>query len=109
MARVSKRNITINDVHYVWTLRGNRIDTDPVHIKVHKASNNHSILYIDPYSWNFEVRPEFIRKAIVFALENNWLPAIPKNDIYISMEGSNFILLPEGVKFKTEISENKND
>lgn len=105
MGRVSKRNIVVNQTPYIWTLKGNRIDTKDCHIKIHKEGNNKSILYVDPYDWNFEVRPEYIKKAIIFALKNKWEPDKSLKDVYISMEDANFILLPDGVKFKHEIKQ----
>ena len=103
MGNVVKRHITVNDSKYIWTLKGNRIDGPPQHIKVHQEKNNASILYIDPYSWSFEIRPEFIRKAILFALENDWQPCQGSKNFYISMKGSDFILLPHGVRFGYEL------
>ena len=96
MGRVNKRSITVNGISYIWTLKGNRIDTEEHHIKVHKEGVNNFILFIDPYDWNFEIRPEYIRKAIIFALNNDWGQNLNKKD-------STFILLPEGIKFKHEI------
>lgn len=100
MGRVSKRNIVVYDISYIWTLKGNKIDTKECHIKVHKEGKSKSILYIDPYDWNLEIRPENIRKAIIFALKNGWEPDMNKKDIYVSFDDSGFILLPEGIKFK---------
>lgn len=103
MGRVIKRNITVNGISYIWTLKGNRIDVKDSHIKVHKKGSGKSILYIDPYDWNFEVSPKYVEKAIRFALKNNWEPDKSQKDTYVFMEDSNFILLPEGIEFKHQM------
>ncbi len=105
MSKVVKRQITVNGVNYFWTLKGNRIDEKPIHIKVHIEGLTKSILYLDPYDWSFKIRPYTIRRAILFALEKGWMPEYVKTEMIISMKNNIFFILPKGKKFGYELDD----
>ncbi len=86
MSRVIKRKIKVSDDFYIWTLKNNSIYTKNAYIRVFKENYPNSILYIEPYSWYFEVRPQTIMKAIKYGLENGWQPEINNDNLYIGMD-----------------------
>ena len=100
MSRTIKRKITVDAKEYIWTLQGNRIDGAAQSIKVHDGPHTKSLLYIDPYPWEFEVRPKVIAEAIRFALKHGWKPQETDGELAISMEAGTFLVLPEGVEFR---------
>lgn len=104
MSKRAKRKITVFNKEYLWVLDGNTIDSHPPqHIKVHAMGATKSILYLDPYNWHFEVRPQTIERAIKFAIANGWSPEEAGTSLMLSMnrEGG-FYVLPEGIQFGYE-------
>lgn len=104
MARAIQRKIKVLNSEYLWVLEGNSIDAAKErHIRIHSSKLSKSILYIDPYNWNFEIRPKMIELAILFALQQGWNPEKSGYDLFISMkEGGEFYRLPEGQRFGFE-------
>lgn len=105
-----KRKISVEGEEYYWTLKSNTTNAKGKehHIKVLLTRATKSILYIDPFDWNFEIRPKTIRKAILFALSNGWNPEKAKSELYISMKDNNgeFFTLPENIKFGYLLTKN---
>ncbi|MEO0473626.1 MAG: hypothetical protein AAF206_28705 [Bacteroidota bacterium] len=95
MSKTTKRNISVDGRTYTWTLKGNRIDGDEQMIRVHEGRNTKSILYIDPYPWDFEIRPQAIVGAIRFALKQGWKPQEANHGLAISMEEGAFCVIPK--------------
>lgn len=102
MSRIVKRKIIVEEKCYYWTLNGNSIDDKEKHIKIHTNKSTKSILYLDPYNWNFEIRPNTIRKAILFAIKNGWKPEENTDKMYISFNEKGFYILPKGMAFGHE-------
>lgn len=99
MSRSIKRDIEVDSVKYVWVLDGNTTDGfNETHIRVHRVGTTAGILYIDPYSWEFEVRPKFVANGILFAIKSGWDPIGSKKEMYISYIGGEYSVLPKGVK-----------
>ena len=97
----SKREIKVLEEEYLWVLDGNTTHGyNEGHIRIHAQKLTKRILYLDPYNWHFEVRPQTIRKAILFAINNGWNPKEKGAPLYLAMKGDgDFYVLPEGVKF----------
>ena len=93
------RKITIDNQIYLWHLNGNSLEFGEHHITIRHQQIAGQILYIDPYAWDLEIRPGMIREAILFALENGWLPLEKKAPMYLGFQNEQFILLPEGIEF----------
>ena len=110
MSRVAKRKIVIDGKKYLWTLKGNYLKGHGEEhlIRVHSEKLTKSILYIDPFSWNFEVRPKLIRKAILFALSIGWNPRIKEKGFIVSMNEDKFYKLPKGFNFGYEVKKGDN-
>lgn len=100
MSRSIKRKITVLENDYYWILNGNTIDSyKQHHIRVHIGDQTRSILYIDPYQWDFEIKPSVIEQAIVFAISKGWDPVNLKEPMYISMNEGDWYVLPKDIKF----------
>ncbi len=100
MSRSITRKIIVSGNEYTWVLNSNSVDSkNEHHIRVHAGRQTKSILYIDPYQWHMEIRPKLIEKAILFALSQDWNPNDAKGPMYISMNNSEFYVLPEGIMF----------
>jgi hypothetical protein len=101
MSRRAKRKITVLNKEYLWVLDGNTIDSHPPqHIKVHAVGATKSILYLDPYNWHFEVRPQTVERAIKFAITKGWIPEENTTPISLSMNSEGeFYILPDGIQF----------
>ena len=97
------REIIVNDQTYLWHLRKNDLYWGWHHITIRHKQVAGQILFIDPYSWHFEVRPRSIREGILFALENNWNPQEKGKPLYISYQETNFFVLPEGIQFAGQL------
>ena len=97
------RTITVSDHDYLWVLSGNTIYGKEQHIRVYRQGCQNSILYIDPYAWEFEIRPRQIREAILFALQQEWDPEQDGSSIYLGMRDGELITLPEGVQFAHQL------
>ena len=101
MSRAIKRKITVLNQDYFWVLNGNSIDgTRENHIRIYAKELTKSKLYLDPYNWNFEIRPKTIENAILFAIDNGWKPEEKGNVMYLSMKNEGELYrLREGIKF----------
>ena len=95
------REITINDIRYVWHLNGNDIWHDS-HITIRHASIAGQILYLDPMPWDFAIRPRTIREGILWALQNNWQPTTKALPLYVGYRNNQFIVLPKSIRFTHE-------
>ncbi|MDP8175389.1 hypothetical protein [Phocoenobacter skyensis] len=95
MSRVIKRKIKVLDNVYIWTLKRHSIYIKNVYIKVFKENYPNSILYIDPYSWHFEIRPKTIMNAIIYGLDNGWQPEINNCSLFIGINENGFVKLKE--------------
>ncbi len=93
MSRTFKRKIVVLENSYIWTLKNNVIDNENVYIRVFKENYPNSILYIDPYSWYFEIRPKTIMNVIIYALNHGWKPEINNCNLYIGMDKHGFLTL----------------
>jgi hypothetical protein len=77
--RHQPRSIVVDNEPYEWVLRHNSlfVDSDR-HIAVYSPSAKGQTLYLDPYAWEFEVRPITIAEAIRFALSIGRVLAAPR-------------------------------
>ena len=99
----ASRTITVSDHDYLWVLTGNSIFGKEQHIRVYRQGFQNSILYIDPYAWDFEVRPRQIREAVLFGLQHGWDPEEGGSGLYIGMRDGELIILPDGVQFAYQL------
>ncbi len=75
MTHTQKRKIYVDSIEYEWSIRGNDLwVTSARHITIYKSGIKGRPLYLDPYPWALEIRPETIKKAIEFANKNGWIP-----------------------------------
>jgi hypothetical protein len=96
----ARRKIVVDGEPYEWCLRDNSIDKrEEQHIAVYAAATNRQTLYLDPYVWEFEIRPRTVADAIRFALGIGWTPKSPGPPIYLGFRGEQFFRLPDGVRF----------
>lgn len=59
------------------------------------------VLYIDPYPWEFEMRPATVAKAARWALNNGWNPATgPTRALFWNEATHDFEWLPDGERHK---------
>jgi hypothetical protein len=96
--RKTLRRIVVDGQPFQWLLPWNSLEFGTVHLSVF-AEKRTQPLRIDPYPWNFEIRPATIANAIRFALRNGWTPAVPGPDFHIAFHEGEFIVLPPGIKF----------
>jgi|RhiMetdeSRZDD1v2_1073273.scaffolds.fasta_scaffold744297_2 hypothetical protein len=101
--RHQPRSIVVDNEPYEWVLRHNSlfVDSDR-HIAVYSPSAKGQTLYLDPYAWEFEVRPKTIAEAIRFALSIGWTPKAVAPPLYLGFRGEQFFRLPEGTRFAHE-------
>ena len=102
------RKITVRDDVFHWVLRGNTLDDGEKHITVFRVRAG-TPLRIDPFVWEFEVRPKYIAEAIEFALENGWDPEAKGEPFYVSYREDRFFKLPPGIRFAYELSKTSGD
>ena len=97
MSKKVKRKLNIADDVYYWVADNSKLELypfDEMHIRVHQNNDTKSILYIDANAWHFVLSPQNIKKAIEFALLNNWEPKIANKSMYISINENGFYILP---------------
>jgi hypothetical protein len=94
------RNIVVDNEPYEWVLPKNSLFADgDRHIAVYSPSATGQTLYLDPYAWEFEVRPKTIAAAVRFALGIGWTPNRPAPPLYLGFRNGEFFRMPEGVRF----------
>jgi len=101
-----RRNIVVDGEPYEWVVRDNSLYAKgDRHIAVYSPSTRGQTLYLDPYAWEFEVRPKAVSDAIRFALSIGWTPKSVGPPIYLGFQGDQFFRLPEGTRFAHESRE----
>lgn len=97
------RKINVNGMDFLWHLSGNTVDTKETVITTGRQ-NGKFFLFIDPYPWEFEIRPADIAKAVQWAAGKGWTAENgPNRHMAWSSKEKSFIWLPEGKKFLHEI------
>lgn len=89
----AKRSIITDGKTYIWSLKGNEIYTPNRWIVVTLKGTSFSKLFINPYDYDFEIKPSFIRKAILFAREKGWRPEENRGEMRLSYSKGTFIQL----------------
>jgi len=88
---------------FLWHLSGNFVDAKEIVIT---AGSRHGkfFLFIDPYPWEFEIRPVNIEAAVKWALNEGWTTDKgPNRNMAFSAKKRNFIWLPDGKKFLHDV------
>ena len=94
------RKIVVDDEPYEWVLRDNSLSANgDRHVTVYSPSKTGQTLYVDPYAWEFDVRPKTVADAIRFALSIGWTPTSVAPPMYLGFRDTQFFRLPEGVRF----------
>lgn len=90
------RKITVDGVNYLWHYSAHcPLCSDDV-FTVGIAGSPY-VLFIDPFPWNFELKPSSIASAIRWATENGWTPAQgPTRGMSYDDRSKEFIWLPDG-------------
>jgi hypothetical protein len=88
-----KRKITVDGKNYIWTLDGNSIYVSGKCIIVTLENTSYSRLYLDPYAYDFEIRPATIARSIKAAREKfGWNQENNSGEIKLNLEnGKTFI------------------
>lgn len=87
---------------YHWVLPRNSIEFGEAHLSVFGGKGLQP-LRIDPFPWDFEIRPRSVAEAIRFALNHGWSPDAPGPALYLSFRDGAYIVLPIGVRFLYEL------
>jgi hypothetical protein len=95
-----RRKIVVDEEAYEWVLRDNSLAANGErHVAVYSPSKKGQTLHLDPYAWEFEVRPRTISEAIRFALGIGWTPTSPAPPMYLGFRDDQFFRLPDGMRF----------
>ena len=98
--KVRPRKIIVDDEPYEWVLHDNSLSASgDRHVTVYSPSKKGQTLYVDPYAWEFDVRPKTVADAIRFALSIGWTPTSVAPPMYLGFRGTQFFRLPEGIRF----------
>ena len=65
------RTLRLDGCDYLWHLSGNQLDCSGTVLTVGKATCRH-YLHVDPYPWDFEIRPATVAEAVRWALSQGW-------------------------------------
>lgn len=87
------RKIDIEDHSYVWVLEGNEIFTSNRWIIVTLKGTSYSRLYIDPYAYEFEIKPSYIKKAVKYARSNGWVPEENRGEMRLAFKNEKFEII----------------
>ncbi len=97
------RKIVVNGMDFLWHLSGNALDNKETVITAGTREGKY-FLFIDPYPWDFEIKPVNIAAAVQWALNEGWTPgAGPNRHMAFSAITQSFVWLPEGKKFLHEV------
>ncbi len=69
------RKITVDEVVYLWHYSGHCPWCSDDVFTVGIAGKPY-VLFIDPFAWNFELKPSSIAAAIRWATNNGWTPIL---------------------------------
>ncbi len=86
----SLRKIEVDDRSYIWVLEGNEIFSSERWIIITLSGTNYSKLYIDPYNYDFEIRPANIALAIKAARKMGWKPESNSGEIRVKYHEGKF-------------------
>ena len=91
------RKITVDGITYLWHYSDHcpMCSNDVLTVGI---AGRPYVLYIDPFPWNFEIKPSAIAEAIQWAINEGWSPeAGPTRAMSMGSTGI-FIWLPEGAR-----------
>ena len=88
-----KRKIELDNHSYIWVLEGNEIYSENKWIIVILQGTSYSRLYINPYAYEFEIKPSYIEKAIKYARNNGWLPENNNGEMRLSFNNEEFQII----------------
>ena len=90
------RKITVDGIKYLWHYSGccpwcsDDVFTAGI-------AGRPYVLYIDPFLWNFELKPSNIANAIRWATKNGWTPDKgPTRAMSLDDNNKEFLWLPDG-------------
>ena len=86
----SKRQIEVDGNSYIWTLKGNEIYSDNRSIIITLNGTSYSRLYLDPYEYDFEIKPSYIEKAIKYAKRVGWEPENNSGELKLRFNNGEF-------------------
>lgn len=88
-----KRTIEVDNHSYIWVLDGNEIYTADKWIIVTLKGTSYSRLYINPYAYEFEIKPSYIQKAIKYARSSGWRPEENNGEMRLSFNNEEFQII----------------
>lgn len=89
------RKISVDSVTYLWHYSAHcpMCSNDVLTVGI---TGMPYVLYIDPFPWNFEIKPSAIAEAIQWAVNEGWSPDQgPTKAMSLDSTGA-FIWLPDG-------------
>lgn len=94
--RKGTHKITIDETMFLWHFRGHCLSCceDPITIGV---EGGRYVLFLDTCTWNFEMTPAFIARAIRWAILEGWTPQNGPTRTLAMNPDNQFQWLPEGV------------
>lgn len=93
MSKSFKRTIVVSGEIYEWILDGNTIYNSEKWIRIHKGKATKSILFVNPYHWQFEIRPKSIKEAIEFAIGLGWDSEQSTRNLFLDYGEDGFYVL----------------
>ena len=97
------RKITVNGIEFLWHLSKNSIDSKETLITA-GSQHDRFFLFIDPYPWEFEIKPAHISAAVEWASKQGWNPETgPSKYLAFSAKAQKFVWLPDGIKHLHQI------
>ena len=90
------RKITVNGVNYLWHYSG-RCPCCSDDVFTVGIAGKPYVLYIDPFPWNFEIKPSSMADAIRWAINNGWTADEgPTKAMSLDDNTKEFLWLPDG-------------
>lgn len=103
------RTISVDGKKFLWHLSGNRLDSKETVITVGHEGQKY-VLFIDPYPWDFDIKPSNIVEAVRWALGKGWTPESgPDTHMAYSRDEKGFVWLPEGIRFLHKVGTDERD
>ncbi len=89
------RKISVDGVDYLWHYSGCCLYCSEDVFTIGLPGKPY-VLYIDPFSWNFEIKPSNIANAIRWAVNNGWTPEKGPIKAMSFDRNDAFVWLPDG-------------